>query len=124
MYSMDSKIVKQQDFSSVVSAVSYNPNGELIAWRFIQRNWETILHWFRDVSFTLSQIIKSTVSRFSSQFDYEEVKYFFKHHDAGPGSRAVTSVLEKIQGNVDWMKHNKVDVMNWFENLKKEMKFT
>ena len=72
--SLNSSQVRGQDVHSVLAAVASNPSGSLLAWRHLQRHWAAIWTTFHSGSFTMGAIIKSVVSHFSTQFDYDQVK--------------------------------------------------
>ena len=74
--SLNSSQVRGQDVHSVLAAVASNPSGSLLAWRHLQRHWAAIWTTFHSGSFTMGAIIKSVVSHFSTQFDYDQVKIF------------------------------------------------
>ena len=69
--------VRSQDVSAVLGSVANNPTGTLLAWRHLQRHWETIWDMFSTGSFTMGNIIKSVTGHFSTQFDYEQVQSGF-----------------------------------------------
>ena len=66
--------VRSQDVSAVLGSVAKNPTGTLLAWRHLQRHWDTIWTMFSTGSFTMGNIIKSVTGHFSTQFDYKQVK--------------------------------------------------
>ena len=66
--------VRSQDVSAVLGSVANNPTGTLLAWRHLQRHWETIWAMFSTGSFTMGNIIKSVTGHFSTQFDYTQVQ--------------------------------------------------
>ena len=74
--SLNSSQVRGQDVHSVLAAVASNPSGSLLAWRHLQRHWAAIWTTFHSGSFTMGAIIKSVVSHFSTQFDYDQVKIY------------------------------------------------
>ena len=65
--------VRSQDVSAVLGSVAKNPTGTLLAWRHLQRHWDTIWTMFSTGSFTMGNIIKSVTGHFSTQFDYKQV---------------------------------------------------
>lgn len=44
-----------------------------------------------------------------------QVQKFFQEHDAGPGSRAVQTVLEDIEMNIQWLEQNAETVTKWLQ---------
>ncbi|XP_052106945.1 endoplasmic reticulum aminopeptidase 1-like [Mytilus californianus] len=110
---LNEDMIKHQDLYKVMRAVTKNPSGQLLAWRFLQQNWEKLLQWYGDVSFTLPEFVKSTTSSFSTEFDYKEVEEFFKKVDSGPAKRAVSTALENIRTNINWLKSHENEVKAW-----------
>ncbi|CAG2235226.1 CD249 [Mytilus edulis] len=112
---LNEDMIKHQDLYKVMRAVTKNPSGQLLAWRFVQQNWEKLLQWYGDVSFTLPEFVKSTTSSFSTEFDYKEVEEFFKKVDSGPAKRAVSTALENIRTNINWLKSHEDEVKTWLQ---------
>lgn len=112
---LNDDMIKHQNMYDVVKSVSGNPSGQLLAWRFIQQNWDKLLHWFGDVSFTLPEFIKRTTEAFSTEFDYKEVDKFFQTVDTGPARRAVSTALENIRTNINWLNFHEEEVKQWLQ---------
>ena len=73
MMTLNQSLIRGQDVHTVLHSVSSNPSGSLLAWRHLQRHWDTIWSSFHSGSFTMGSIIKSVVGHFSTQFDYAQV---------------------------------------------------
>ncbi|XP_033733576.1 aminopeptidase N-like [Pecten maximus] len=110
--------IRHQDLTTVVSVVSINTNGQILAWRFVQQNWKKFVKWFGSSSFILPNLVKSTTSSFSTEFDYEEVSAFFNSHDSASVNMSVASSLENIRMNIDWLENNEDIVTTWLNNPK------
>ncbi|XP_069118198.1 endoplasmic reticulum aminopeptidase 1-like [Argopecten irradians] len=110
--------IRHQDLTTVVSVISYNTNGRILAWRFVQRNWKKFVKWFGSSSFILPKLVKSTTSTFSTEFDYEEVSAFFKTHESTSVNMAVATTLERIRMNIEWLDTNEDIVTTWLNNPK------
>lgn len=108
--------IRHQDLSTVIDVVSINANGQILAWRFLQRNWKNLLKWFGSSSFVLPRLLKSTTAYFSTEFDYEEVSSFFKNHDSKAVAMELDASLEKIKMNMDWLRTNEDTVTAWLNN--------
>lgn len=113
---LEDNLIKHQDLYKVIRTVTQNPSGQLLAWRFLQQNWNKFLSWFKDVSFTLPEFVKGTTSSFSTEFDYQEVERFFKSVNVGPAERAVSTALENIVSNMKWLKTHEEEVTKWLTN--------
>ena len=66
--------IRSQDVRSVFSGVSANPAGFQMAWRQLQMFWPTLVSKFGEGSFTIGSIIQTTISHFSTDFDYKGKK--------------------------------------------------
>jgi len=114
-YSLDRDKIRPQDTVQVITEVARNPDGRLLAWRFVRENWGTILSMFGDGSFSMDSIITGVTYYFSSQFDYDEVASFFAKVPQGSGAEAVKQSLERIKGNIYWKKYVEDQVVNWLQ---------
>ena len=63
--------IRSQDVRSVFAGVSANPAGFQMAWRQLQMYWPTLMAKFGEGSFTIGSIIQTTISHFSTDFDYK-----------------------------------------------------
>uniref|UniRef100_A0A2C9JE86 Aminopeptidase n=1 Tax=Biomphalaria glabrata TaxID=6526 RepID=A0A2C9JE86_BIOGL len=119
-YSLDDSKVKSQSTTDVLSSVAANDNGLLVTWRFVRERWDIIFERYGESSFLLSDIIKSVIQPFNSQFDYDEVVAFFKNRDLGSGKMALRQALEVVQSHIVWVKRNMQTVKDWLKaNVKK-----
>jgi len=112
---LDKTLVRGQDFQSVMSSVASNPAGTLLAWRHLQRHWNTIFNRFHSGSFTMGHIIKSVTGHFSTQFDYSQVRTFFEDKDVGAGKLALRQTLEDIQISIEFRKTCERKIIEWLE---------
>jgi len=108
--------VRGQDVHSVLSSVASNPAGTLLAWRHLQRYWNNIWERFHAGSFIMGGIIKSVVGKFSTEFDYSQVRSFFSSKDVGAGQLALKQTLEEIQINIEFRKKYEKKISEWLEN--------
>ena len=114
-FSLDRDKIKPQDTVQVITDVARNPDGRLLAWRFVRENWSKILAMFGEGSFSMDLVISGVTYHFSKQFDYEEVSSFFSRVSVGSGSEAVKQSLERIRGNIYWKKYVEDQVVNWLQ---------
>jgi len=112
---LNTTLVRGQDFHSVLSSVASNPVGTLLAWRHLQRHWDTIFEKFHSGSFTMGNIIKSVTSHFSTEFDLNQVRQFFQDREVGAGARALKQSLEQIQINIQFRKKFETQIISWLE---------
>ncbi|KAI1290187.1 Glutamyl aminopeptidase [Halotydeus destructor] len=116
-YSLDKDKIRAQDTVQVITEVSKNPAGKLVAWRFVRSNWATILELFGQGSFSMDSVITETSWFFSDHFDYQEVSNFFANVQTGSGQQAVRQVLERIRSNIYWKEHIEQQVVRWLQRV-------
>ncbi|WAR05279.1 AMPN-like protein [Mya arenaria] len=116
--SLNKTEVRLQDTVHVISAVASSYTGQILSWRFVQKNWDILVKRYGDTSFMMASLIQSTCSNFDSKFDYNDVQEFFSTRYVASGERAVQQVLEKIHSNMEWINKYRSTVVGWL-NMKK-----
>jgi aminopeptidase N len=101
-----SKHVRIQDTVSILSSVGSNPLGRDIWWEFIQKNWKTLVSRYGEGGLTLARAIKS-ISGSAEEKHFNSFKKFFASHPAPGASRAISQVLERLEGNIAWLKRDR-----------------
>ena len=111
----DPKLVRKQDVSSVVSSIAKNPAGSQIAWRHLQMRWTDLVKKFGAGSFMMGSLIEATIAQFSTEFDYEQVRRFFRPRRAqvGSGQRALDQSMENIRIHVEWRNNHEENLRRW-----------
>jgi len=120
-FSLDRDKIKPQDTVQVITNVARNPEGRLLAWRFVRENWSKILSMFGQGSFSMDSVISGVTYHFSREFDYDEVSAFFSRVNVGSGSEAVKQSLERIRRNIYWKQYVEEQVINWLQ--KRNLRF-
>ncbi|XP_024085404.1 endoplasmic reticulum aminopeptidase 1-like isoform X2 [Cimex lectularius] len=110
---LDRDKIRPQDIKVVVSAVSSNPEGGLLAWRHLKAHWRDLQTLFGNGTFTMGSLISAVTPHFSTEYDYKEVDMFFRHIDVGSGSRALDQCLETIKLNIHWVRRNEQILDDW-----------
>ncbi len=100
-----SKDVRQQDTIGIISSVGANPMGRDIWLDFVQKNWKTLVARYGDGGHTLARLVKA-ISGSSEEKHLKSFKKFFSTHDAPGAKRAIQQVLERLEGNVAWLKRD------------------
>ncbi|XP_043934238.1 aminopeptidase Ey-like [Protopterus annectens] len=116
-YTLDPEKIRKQDAMNTIVYISVNPYGHNLAWDFIRAKWKYIITTFGDNAFAIANLIQSVTRRFSSEFDMQQLQQFKKgNEDTGfaSGAHAIEQALERTKANVQWMKKNRDDVLNWF----------
>lgn len=93
-----------------ISSIVRNVVGHALAWNFIRANWAYLKE--RDAALML---IEEVASRFSSQFELEELRRFARDYDLGAATESVNMAIEQTKINIEWVSKNKDIVLEWFE---------
>ncbi|MBI5139735.1 M1 family metallopeptidase [Candidatus Nomurabacteria bacterium] len=110
-----SKNVRIQDTVSVLSSVATNPLGRDIWWSFVSKNWKTFVSRYGEGGLTLARAIKA-ISSSAEEKHFKSFRKFFKTNDAPGAKRAVEQVLERLEGNILWLKRDYKNLENFFKN--------
>lgn len=119
-YSLDPEKIKAQDMHTVISVVAANPIGHLVTWRFLRTHWDAIYNLFKETTFSLDNIISDVVSRFTTEYDYSEVKEFFAKVDLKSGRIALEQALERVRSNIFWKNNIEANITRWLQQQQYE----
>ncbi|CAG03111.1 unnamed protein product [Tetraodon nigroviridis] len=73
---------------------------------------------FGKESFVLSRLVSRVTSRFSTEFELQELKRFHQeksHTGFGSATLAMEQALEKTAANIKWVKENRAQVLRWLQ---------
>jgi puromycin-sensitive aminopeptidase len=101
-----SKHVRIQDTVGVLSGVGANPLGRDIWWSYVGKNWKTLVSRYGEGGLTLARAIKC-ISGSAEEKHLKAFKKFFATHEAPGAKRAIDQVIERLEGNVAWLKRDK-----------------
>ncbi|XP_019110411.2 endoplasmic reticulum aminopeptidase 2 isoform X2 [Larimichthys crocea] len=119
-WGLEGKVIRSQDLSYLIRMVARNSEGHHLAWKFVKKNWDTLVQKFQLGSSTIRNIIIGTTSQFSNPEELTDVKLFFESiKEEASQLRATQIALENIQKNVRWFQRNLETLRNW---LNKRMK--
>lgn len=108
-------IVRGQDYMTCLRYIAHNPIGKNIVWQFIREEWPYLVDRFSLNDRYLGRLPKYISDGYSSRFRLEELKSFFaKYPDAGAGKRARQQAIESIENNINWLRHHKQTISDWF----------
>ncbi|KAL7295649.1 hypothetical protein TKK_0011007 [Trichogramma kaykai] len=116
LQTLDRNQVRPQDVESVIAAVAKNSEGKLLAWRHLKAHWPLIQGLFGNGSLTMGGLIDVVTRDFFTEYDYHEVKEFFKDIDVGSGKRILEQSLEQIKFNMYWVEKNADTIDEWLIN--------
>lgn len=107
-------VIKPQDETSIISAVSSNAAGKALAWDFFVENWDGLLDRYGGVSFTLGNLVTSLLRNFNTEYELLKVQDFLiKHPDQGVATNAFKQSVETISSNIRWMNRNAESLSQW-----------
>lgn len=101
-----SKDVRSQDAIGILSSVGVNPAGRDIWWNFIQKNWKELVSRYGEGGLSLGRTI-TAISQSAEEHHFKSFKKFFATHEAPGASRSIDQVLERLEGNILWLKRDK-----------------
>ena len=109
-----SEHVRPQDTPAVFAYVGDNRFGADLAWEFTKDNWDEILERYGKGGHMLPRLVKPAVI-FTSKKKAEDIRKFFKTHDAPGAERAIEQVIEKIYSNADWLTRDRNKIKAWLK---------
>ena len=109
-----SKDVRIQDTIGILSGVGMNPKGRDIWWNFMQKNWKTFVSRYGEGGITLDRSIKA-ISNSAEEKHLKSFKKFFTTHEAPGAKRATEQVMERMEGNIAWLKRDGKTIKEFLE---------
>ncbi len=98
--------VRTQDTVGILSSVGSNPKGRDIWWNFLQTHWKTLVSRYGEGGLTLGRAVKA-IGGSAEPKHLNSIKKFFKTHPAPGAKRSIDQLLERLEGNVTWLKRDK-----------------
>lgn len=96
-----SKDVRSQDLFKAVAYVWANPKGRYMTWKFVQKQWPTIVERFSG-GHLFPRFIQPA-QHFTKLENAKEVEDFFKKNKAPGAQRTIAQALEQIESNAKWL---------------------
>ncbi|XP_077477080.1 aminopeptidase N-like isoform X1 [Stigmatopora argus] len=116
-YALDPEKIRKQDSISAIVSVGYNVVGMPLAWTFIRARWKQLFELYGKGSFAFSKLIGGVTTRFSTEFELQELRRFKEDNKAvgfGSATLALDQAMEKISTQIKWVAENKDPILNWF----------
>lgn len=101
-----SKDVRIQDTIGILSSIGANPLGRDIWFKSLKYNWKTLVSRYGEGGLTLARAVKA-ISGSGEEKHLKAFKAFFKTHEAPGAKRAIDQVIERLEGNIAWLKRDK-----------------
>ena len=109
-----SKDVRIQDTVGIISGIGANPLGRNIWLKCLKYNWETLLSRYGDGGHTLGRLVKA-ISGSAEEKHLKSFKQFFATHPAPGAKRAIQQVIERLEGNIAWLKRDGKKIEKFLE---------
>uniref|UniRef100_A0A3Q3ESM7 Aminopeptidase n=1 Tax=Labrus bergylta TaxID=56723 RepID=A0A3Q3ESM7_9LABR len=116
-YTLDPSKIRKQDATSTIQYIARNVVGMPLAWNFVRAKWSYIFQQYGRGSFSFARLVNGITTRFSTDFELQELKKFKEdnvHVGFGSASLAVEQAIEKTTTNIKWVTANKAGVLTWF----------
>jgi puromycin-sensitive aminopeptidase len=110
-----SEHIRPQDTVGVLSSVGANPLGRDIWWDFIRKNWKTLVSRYGEGGLTLARTVKA-ISGSAEEKQLKSFRKFFATHPAPGAKRAIEQVLERLEGNIAWLKRDGKVIEEFLKN--------
>ncbi|XP_060526667.1 aminopeptidase N [Cylas formicarius] len=116
----DNSGIRKHDIARVFAAVSANPVGHDLAYKFLKSNWNRIREHLGPSSMSLSSLVRTSTAKFNTDEEVDDFKSFFqrKKEEFGIATRTAEQSIEQIEANTRWMKKHYQSIVNWLENFK------
>ena len=106
--------VRSQDAPHLLASIWMNKSARDATWKFIQKNWPTILTRYGEGGHFLSKLL-SPLGGHTDKKDLLDAKKFFKTHPAPGATRTLEQAYERIASNAEWIEDDKKDIENWMK---------
>ncbi len=110
-----SRDVRTQDAIGIIHGVGQNTNGRDVWFAFITKNWKTLVSRYGEGGMNLSRAV-AAISGSAEEKHLKKYKDFFKTHEAPGAKRAVEQVIERLEGNIAWLKRDLDNILGFFNN--------
>ncbi|KAL0271355.1 UNVERIFIED_CONTAM: hypothetical protein PYX00_008471 [Menopon gallinae] len=107
--------IRKQDVAKVFGALSENPVGQMLAFKFLRSQWQKLKNYLGPSMFSISTIVRSATKWINNDLEFSDLVHFAKQnsHDLGAASRAVDQVVEQAAANIRWMESNYETIVKW-----------
>jgi puromycin-sensitive aminopeptidase len=110
-----SENVRIQDTVGILSSVGSNPKGRDIWWNFLKKNWKTMVKRYGEGGLTLGRAVKA-IGGSAEEKHFKDFKKFFNTHEAPGAKRSIEQVLERLEGNIAWLKRDGKIIEKFLKN--------
>ncbi|EEZ99339.1 aminopeptidase N-like protein [Tribolium castaneum] len=107
--------IRIQDADRVFKSVCDNNIASTLAFDFLRTNWDKLISFYGEGFNIISKMVKSLPRFMNTEYQLSELVRFRNQvrHNLGTASQAFDSAIERVRGNVAWMKKNYHNVEKW-----------
>ncbi|PKI82777.1 Aminopeptidase 2 mitochondrial [Malassezia vespertilionis] len=106
--------VKSQDFMYFFMSLAANPSSRRMLWETVKARFDELAARFEG-NFSLSNLIKSSISSFSQEQDAKEVEAFFAARNTAKFSMSLAQGLDSIRAQARWLERDAQNVAAWLK---------
>ena len=115
----DEKIIRSQDYFTLLTYISWNRVGEPLLWDYIRCQWPQLVERFSLNNRLMGRMVADITKKFATQQRLDEMKAFFtKYPDAGAGENYRKIALETVQNNIKFVQDNSDVIDQWLTQRK------
>lgn len=109
--------VKTQDIMYFFSSLAANPKSRRALWDKVRSDFDHLVARFEG-NFSLANLIRASISSFSSERDADEIEAFFTKHDTSKFSMSLAQSLDSVRAQARWLEADAEDVAAWLKENK------
>ena len=107
-------VIRNQDYFTLLTYMSWNRVGEPIVWDFVRNNWPYLVDRFTLNNRLMARMVAEVTKKFATELRRKEMQDFFqKYPDAGAGANYRKIALETVRNNVLFLQENIDVIENW-----------
>ncbi|KAK9476709.1 peptidase family M1-domain-containing protein [Lipomyces japonicus] len=107
--------VAVQDVHTLAASLAANGTARWPLWNFIKENWDTIYGALSGNMVVLDLFIRASITSFSSQEAYDDIKNFFADKDTHGYERSLGQALDVIGSVSKWVERDAEPVEIWLK---------
>lgn len=107
--------VKTQDFMYFFASLSSNPRSRRTLWETVKARFDELVKSFEG-NFSLANLIKSSISTFTSDKDAADIRQFFEKRDTSKFSMSLAQGLDSVHAQARWLERDVTDVQSWLQS--------
>ncbi|KAJ8982959.1 hypothetical protein NQ317_005276 [Molorchus minor] len=111
--------IRKHDCPRVFAAVSQNPIGQDLAYRFLKSTWSRIRSYLGPSSMSLNSIVRTSTAHFNTEEEVNDFKSFVKRNENefGIALRTAQQSIEQAEANVKWMNRYFNTIVTWLSHV-------